>query len=62
MKRIAKTLFFSLILASALALNAFALAPVATGATNMPPWIIIVLVAAIIIVVLALLPKFRKKQ
>lgn len=61
MKRIAKTLFFSLILTATLALNAFALTPVATGATNMPPWIIIVFVAAIVIVVLALLPKFRKK-
>ena len=61
MKRIAKTLFFSLILTATLALYAFALAPVATGATNMPPWIIIVFVAAIVIVVLALLPKFRKK-
>ena len=61
MKKIISALTLALIMAANFAVNAFALAPVATGATKMPPWIIIVFVAAIIIVVLALLPKFRKK-
>ena len=61
MKRIIGTFSLALIMAATFAVNAFALAPVATGATKIPPWSIIVFVAAIIIVVLALLPKFRKK-
>lgn len=61
MKKIISTLSIALMIAASFAANAFALAPVATGATKMPPWIIIVFVAAIIVVVLALLPKFKKK-
>ncbi|MGN0113809.1 MAG: hypothetical protein ACI396_00615 [Acutalibacteraceae bacterium] len=61
MKKIISTLSLMLIMAVAFAMNTFALAPVATGATKMPPWIIIVFVVAVVIVVLALLPKFRKK-
>lgn len=61
MKKIISALSLMLIMAATLAMNTFAIAPVATGATKMPPWIIIVFVAAIVIVVLALLPKFRKK-
>ena len=61
MKKIIRAMSLALIMAANLAMNTFAIAPVATGATKMPPWIIIVFVAAIVIVVLALLPKFRKK-
>ena len=61
MKKIIRAMSLMLIMAATLAMNTFAIAPVATGATKMPPWIIIVFVAAIVIVVLALLPKFRKK-
>lgn len=61
MKKIIRAMSLALIMAATLAMNTFAIAPVATGATKMPPWIIIVFVAAIVIVVLALLPKFRKK-
>lgn len=61
MKKIIRAMSLMLIMAATLAMNTFAIAPVATGATKMPPWIIIVFVAAIVIVVLALLPKFRNK-
>ena len=61
MKKIIRAMSLALVMAAAFAMNTFAIAPVATGATKMPPWIIIVFVAAIVIVVLALLPKFRKK-
>lgn len=61
MKKIIRAMSLALIMAATLAMNTFAIAPVATGATKMPPWIIIVFVAAIVIVVLALLPKFRNK-
>ena len=61
MKKIIRAMSLALIMAATLAMNTFAIAPVATGATKMPPWIIILFVAAIVIVVLALLPKFRKK-
>lgn len=61
MKKIIRAMSLALIMAATLAMNTFAIAPVATGATKMPPWIIIVFVAAIVIVVLTLLPKFRNK-
>lgn len=61
MKKIIRAMSLALIMAATLAMNTFAIAPVATGATKMPPWIIIVFVAAVVIVVLALLPKFRNK-
>lgn len=61
MKKLLFTISLTITMISAFAMNTFALAPVATGATKLPPWIIVVFVAAVLVVMLALIPKFKKK-